>query len=91
MVLEIITTALSTLAAVGVTALVTVRATRRKANAEADTSLYESLKVAFDQYKQMTDLTIQNLELRIKELETDYKLCKEQLAEQIKSIINHEE
>ncbi len=83
MIPEIITAVLSTIVTIGITALVTIKATRKKANAEADTTLYASLKSAFDHYKEMTDLTIKNLELRIEELEHDYKKCKEQLINKI--------
>lgn len=80
---EIITLIMGTITTIGITALVTVKATRKKANAEADTTLYASLKSAFDHYKEMTDLTIKNLEIRIEELENDYKNCKEQLIQKI--------
>ena len=83
MIPEIITAVLSTIVTIGITSLVTIKATRKKANAEADTTLYASLKSAFDHYKEMTDLTIKNLELRIGELEHDYKNCKEQLINKI--------
>lgn len=80
---DVLTLIISNIGVAGLSSIVTMKATKKKAQAEAEITIYNSLHVAFNQYKEMTDLTIQRLELRLEKLELEYQTCRDELLKKI--------
>lgn len=86
MLVEILSIIFTAIASGLIASIVTARAIRKKANAEADSALYASLKQAFDTFKEIGNDSIKTLRADMDKVTTERDELRAQLNECLKEI-----